>query len=48
MNPLRNRLFWQFVSHKVSRLAVPWCLLGVISKPHGAGKLGATAEGGAC
>jgi cellulose synthase/poly-beta-1,6-N-acetylglucosamine synthase-like glycosyltransferase len=30
MNPLRNRLFWQFVSHKLSRLAVPWCLLGLI------------------
>jgi len=27
LNPLRNRLFWQFVSHKLSRLAVPWCLL---------------------
>jgi cellulose synthase/poly-beta-1,6-N-acetylglucosamine synthase-like glycosyltransferase len=27
LNPLRNRLFIQFVSHKLSRLAVPWCLL---------------------
>lgn len=27
LDPLRNRLFWQLVSHKVSRLAVPWCLV---------------------
>jgi poly-beta-1,6-N-acetyl-D-glucosamine synthase len=27
LNPGRNRLFWQFLSHKLSRLAVPWCLL---------------------
>lgn len=27
LNPLRNRLFWQFVSHKLARLLVPWCLL---------------------
>jgi len=26
-NPRRNRLWWQLVSHKLSRLAVPWCLL---------------------
>jgi cellulose synthase/poly-beta-1,6-N-acetylglucosamine synthase-like glycosyltransferase len=25
--PFRNRLLWQLVSHKLSRLAVPWCLL---------------------
>ncbi len=25
--PHRNRLFWQLVSHKLGRLAVPWCLL---------------------
>ena len=29
--PWRNRLFWQFVSHKVSRLAVPWCLLALLA-----------------
>lgn len=27
LDPLRNRLFWQLVSHKLSRLAVPWCLV---------------------
>jgi cellulose synthase/poly-beta-1,6-N-acetylglucosamine synthase-like glycosyltransferase len=27
LNPLRNRLLWQFVSHKLVRLLVPWCLL---------------------
>jgi len=27
LDPRRNRLFWQFVSHKLSRLAVPWCLV---------------------
>lgn len=27
LNPLRDRLFWQLVSHKLARLAVPWCLL---------------------
>jgi cellulose synthase/poly-beta-1,6-N-acetylglucosamine synthase-like glycosyltransferase len=27
LDPLRNRLLWQLISHKVSRLAVPWCLL---------------------
>jgi biofilm PGA synthesis N-glycosyltransferase PgaC len=27
LNPFRNRLFLQFISHKLSRLAVPWCLL---------------------
>lgn len=27
LHPLRNRLFWQLVSHKLCRLAVPWCLL---------------------
>jgi cellulose synthase/poly-beta-1,6-N-acetylglucosamine synthase-like glycosyltransferase len=25
--PRSNRLFWQFASHKLARLAVPWCLL---------------------
>jgi hypothetical protein len=29
LNPLRNRLWWQFVSHKLLRLAVPWALIGV-------------------
>jgi biofilm PGA synthesis N-glycosyltransferase PgaC len=27
LHPGRNRLFWQLVSHKLARLAVPWCLL---------------------
>jgi cellulose synthase/poly-beta-1,6-N-acetylglucosamine synthase-like glycosyltransferase len=27
LDPRRNRLFWQLVSHKLARLAVPWCLL---------------------
>jgi poly-beta-1,6-N-acetyl-D-glucosamine synthase len=27
LDPLRDRLFWQLVSHKLARLAVPWCLL---------------------
>jgi cellulose synthase/poly-beta-1,6-N-acetylglucosamine synthase-like glycosyltransferase len=27
IHPRRNRLFWQFASHKLARLAVPWCLL---------------------
>ena len=27
LNPFRNRLLWQLVSHKLSRLAVPWCLV---------------------
>lgn len=27
LDPRRNRLFWQLVSHKLSRLAVPWCLV---------------------
>jgi biofilm PGA synthesis N-glycosyltransferase PgaC len=30
LDPFRNRLFWQFVSHKLSRLAVPWCLLAML------------------
>jgi hypothetical protein len=27
LSPRRNPLFWQFISHKLSRLAVPWCLV---------------------
>ncbi|PYQ04762.1 MAG: hypothetical protein DMF83_17450 [Acidobacteria bacterium] len=27
LHPLRNRLLWQLASHKLARLAVPWCLL---------------------
>jgi glycosyltransferase involved in cell wall biosynthesis len=27
LHPLRDRLLWQLVSHKLTRLAVPWCLL---------------------
>lgn len=30
LDPRKNRLFAQFVSHKLSRLAVPWCLLAVL------------------
>lgn len=30
LSPRRNRLFWQLVSHKLSRLAVPWCLLTLL------------------
>ncbi|HEY7509370.1 MAG TPA: glycosyltransferase [Vicinamibacteria bacterium] len=26
LDPRRNRILWQFVSHKLARLAVPWCL----------------------
>jgi cellulose synthase/poly-beta-1,6-N-acetylglucosamine synthase-like glycosyltransferase len=28
--PWRNPIWWQFVSHKVCRLAVPWALLGTL------------------
>ena len=27
LDPFRNRLLWQLVSHKLTRLAGPWCLL---------------------
>ncbi len=27
LNPRRNRLWWQFFSHKLARLAVPWVLV---------------------
>jgi cellulose synthase/poly-beta-1,6-N-acetylglucosamine synthase-like glycosyltransferase len=27
LRPAKNRLLWQLVSHKLCRLAVPWCLL---------------------
>jgi biofilm PGA synthesis N-glycosyltransferase PgaC len=30
LDPRRNRLWWQLVSHKVSRLVVPWCLLALL------------------
>jgi poly-beta-1,6-N-acetyl-D-glucosamine synthase len=29
LDPRRNRLVWQLVSHKLARLAVPWCLLAL-------------------
>jgi cellulose synthase/poly-beta-1,6-N-acetylglucosamine synthase-like glycosyltransferase len=29
--PWRNRVWWQFVSHRVLRLAVPWALLAVLT-----------------
>jgi poly-beta-1,6-N-acetyl-D-glucosamine synthase len=31
LDPTRNRLFWQLVSHKLLRLAVPWCLLALFA-----------------
>ena len=31
LDPRRNRLLWQFVSHKLARLAVPWCLLVLLA-----------------
>jgi hypothetical protein len=31
LNPAQNRLWWQFVSHKLSRLLVPWFLLVVFA-----------------
>lgn len=31
LDPRRNRLLWQFVSHKLARLAVPWCLLALLA-----------------
>jgi cellulose synthase/poly-beta-1,6-N-acetylglucosamine synthase-like glycosyltransferase len=31
LDPFRNRLFFQLVSHKLSRLAVPWCLLVLLA-----------------
>ena len=27
LDPRKNRLFWQFTSHKLARLLVPWALL---------------------
>lgn len=30
LDPRRNRLIWQFVSHKLSRLVVPWCLMAFL------------------
>ncbi|HVO12194.1 MAG TPA: glycosyltransferase family 2 protein [Vicinamibacteria bacterium] len=30
VDPRRNRLLWQFASHKLARLAVPWCLLALL------------------
>jgi poly-beta-1,6-N-acetyl-D-glucosamine synthase len=30
LNPLRNRILWQLVSHKLLRLVVPWCLLALL------------------
>jgi cellulose synthase/poly-beta-1,6-N-acetylglucosamine synthase-like glycosyltransferase len=47
LDPRRNRLTWHFVSHKLSRLVVPWCLAVCLlssgwlwavrgSAPHGA------------
>ncbi len=30
LDPRRNRLFFQLVSHKVARLLVPWCLVALL------------------
>jgi cellulose synthase/poly-beta-1,6-N-acetylglucosamine synthase-like glycosyltransferase len=30
LDPRRNRLLWQLVSHKLTRLLVPWCLLALL------------------
>lgn len=30
MSPRRNRLWWQFVSHKLTRLAAPWALVVIL------------------
>jgi cellulose synthase/poly-beta-1,6-N-acetylglucosamine synthase-like glycosyltransferase len=35
LDPFRNRLFFQLVSHKLSRLAVPWCLLLLLAASAG-------------
>ncbi len=40
--PWRNPIWWQFVSHRVGRLLVPWCLLAmllgsILGSPHHAG-----------
>jgi cellulose synthase/poly-beta-1,6-N-acetylglucosamine synthase-like glycosyltransferase len=35
LDPRRNRIAWQFVSHKLSRLAVPWCLLVLLGASAG-------------
>lgn len=31
LDPRRNRLLWQLVSHKLARLAVPWCLMALLA-----------------
>jgi cellulose synthase/poly-beta-1,6-N-acetylglucosamine synthase-like glycosyltransferase len=40
LDPLRNRLFWQFVSHKMARLAVPFGLLATAATSLGLALLG--------
>lgn len=48
LDPRRNRLLWQFVSHKLARLAVPWCLLALLASSAvlaTRGALGRTALG---
>jgi cellulose synthase/poly-beta-1,6-N-acetylglucosamine synthase-like glycosyltransferase len=42
LDPLRDRLFWQLVSHKLARLAVPWCLLVLFVASAGLSLLGST------
>lgn len=43
LDPRRNRLFLHFVSHKLCRLLVPWCLLAIMA----ASTVLATTQGGA-
>ena len=45
MNPLRNRLFFQWFSHKVCRLAAPYALLGLLFSPWFVGGAGYLAFG---
>ncbi len=40
MNPFRNRLFFQWFSHKICRLIAPYALLGLLISPWFAGKPG--------
>ncbi len=40
MNPYKNRLFFQWFSHKFCRLLAPWALLGLLFSPWFAGGMG--------
>jgi cellulose synthase/poly-beta-1,6-N-acetylglucosamine synthase-like glycosyltransferase len=43
LDPRKNRLFFHFVSHKLSRLLVPWCLLVLLLASLGLSLLGQRA-----